>query len=325
LVSLAGGCLAHSADKIAEITGLGHMLVGSVLLAGATSLPELTIDITAIRLKMPDLATGDLVGSSLINLLILAGLDLTHYSRGRMLSREAAGHALSGMLSIALTAIVGFAILTSNRLPNVSLLGVSAPAIMILIAYVLGGRMIYLDQRVAARSAAEPAAGDSNEKQAPGKTRLWLPVAGFLLGTLVLVLTGPRLAETAGELADATGLGKTFIGTTLVALCTSLPELVASLTTVKMKAYDLAIGNIFGSNAFNMILFAPLDLLHEGSLFAAVSPTHVITCLATIVATSIAVMGQLYQVERRRPIIEPDAWLMIGVVSGAFYLVYRLS
>lgn len=101
-----------------------------------------------------------------------------------------------------------------------------------------------------------------------------------------------------------------------------------SLATVAdqwIERGNLAIGNIFGSNAFNMILFAPLDLLHEGSLFAAVSPTHVITCLATIVATSIAVMGQLYQVERRRPIIEPDAWLMIGVVSGAFYLVYRLS
>lgn len=60
VVVAVGVCLANCADKIAEITRLGHLLVGSVLLAGATSLPELTVDITAIRLNMPDLAAGDL-------------------------------------------------------------------------------------------------------------------------------------------------------------------------------------------------------------------------------------------------------------------------
>ena len=77
IVVAAGIVLAHFADRIADITRLGHLLVGSVLLAGATSLPELTVDITAIRLNMPDLAAGDLLGSSLMNLLILAVCDLS--------------------------------------------------------------------------------------------------------------------------------------------------------------------------------------------------------------------------------------------------------
>lgn len=323
VVAAAGVCLATCADRIADITRLGHLLVGSVLLAGATSLPELTVDITAVRLGMPDLAAGDLLGSSLMNLLILALCDLSFHSRGRMLSREAAGHALSGALSIVLTAFVGVALLTANQLPNYSLGEISLPSLAILLAYLLGVRLVFLDQRISARAAAEAA----GEPPAPAvRSRLGKPVAGFLLGTAVLLVTGPRLAETAGELADATGLGKTFVGTTLVALCTSLPELVASLAALRIKAFDMAVGNIFGSNAFNMILFVPLDLLHAGPLFVALSPAHVVSCLAAIACTAIAMMGQLYQLESRRyPIIEPDAWLVIVLVLGALAVVYRMS
>lgn len=72
VIVVSGSVLARMADKIAEITGWGRMLIGGVLLAGATSLPELTVDITAVRLGLADLAAGDLLGSSLMNLLILA-------------------------------------------------------------------------------------------------------------------------------------------------------------------------------------------------------------------------------------------------------------
>ena len=327
VVALAGTFLARSADQIAEITRLGRLLIGSVLLAAATSLPELTVDISAVRQGMPDLAAGDLFGSSLMNLLILAVLDLVHRSGGKMLSREAAAHALSATLSIALTALAGLAILTTPRLPGPSLLGIGIWSWGILVAYLLGIRMIFLDQRVSARAAAdaaeeaEPAEGGKNPLQPP----LWKPVVIFTVATFVLFLSGPRLAHTAGQLADLSGLGKTFVGTTLVALCTSLPELVASLTALRMKSFDLVIGNVFGSNAFNMILFLPLDAAHRGSLFADISPSHAVTSLAVILATGVAVLGQLYHVEKRRRIVEPDALLMLLILGGALFLVYRLS
>ena len=94
VIIVAGTFLSKYADAIAELTGLGRLLIGSVLLAGATSLPELTVDISAVRLGAVDLAVGDLLGSSLMNLLILAVVDLSYYSRGRMLSKQAAAHAL---------------------------------------------------------------------------------------------------------------------------------------------------------------------------------------------------------------------------------------
>ena len=141
----------------------------------------------------------------------------------------------------------------------------------------------------------------------------------------MLFLAGPRLAQTAGQLAELSGLGKTFVGTSLLAVSTSLPELVACITAMRMKAFDLVVGNVFGSNAFNMILFFPLDAAHSGSLFADISPSHGVTALAVILATSVATLGQLYQVEKRRRVVEPDALLMLLILTGALFLVYRLT
>lgn len=330
IVAAAGTFLALSADRIAEITRLGRLLVGSLLLAGATSLPELSVDISAIRKGLADLAVGDLLGSSLMNLLILAVLDLAVRSRGGMLSRQAASHALSGTLSIGLTAIVGLAVLTAGKLPVFTVFNVGGWSMAVVIAYALGARMIFINQRIAARAAADAAeaasAGHPQPETAPhGWAGLWKPAAVFLLATAVLIVAGPQLAETAGELADESGLGRTFVGTTLVAVATSLPELVASITAIRVGAFDLVVGNVFGSNAFNMVLFAPLDAVHDGPLFAAANPVHAASAFAVILATVIAVLGQLYSLEHRKRIVEPDAVLMLIVLAGAFLLVFRLS
>lgn len=213
------------------------------------------------------------------------------------------------------------------RLPEIGFLGIGIWSWGILVAYLLGVRRIFLDQRVSARAVAEAAAeAESNEVGfQPVQVQLWKPAAVFLLTAFVLFLAGPRLAQAAGELANLSGLGKTFVGTTLVALCTSLPELVASITALRLKAFDLVIGNVFGSNAFNMILFVPRDAAHQGSLFADLAPSHSITALAVILVTAVATLGQLYHVEKRRRIVELDALLMLLILGGALVLVYRLS
>jgi cation:H+ antiporter len=319
VVAAAGTFLARAADAIAAATGLGRMLVGSMLLAAATSLPELTVDIAAVRAGMADLAVGDLLGSSLMNLLILAVVDMSLRDGRKMLSREAASHALSATLAIALTALAGAAVLTAGKLPAVTFLGIGGWSWAIFGAYLLGARMLFLDQRISARAAAEATT------ERPPHASLLRPVAVFAVAAAALVGAGPRLAHVAGELAERSGWGGTFVGTTLVALTTSLPELVASIAAVRLGAIDLAIGNTFGSNAFNMILFLPLDACHAGPLFATVSSAHAVTALAVIVATAIAVLGQLYHGERRIPMVEPDAMLMLLVILGGLLLVFRLS
>lgn len=317
VVAGAGVVLARAADAIAEATGLGRLLVGSIGLAAATSLPELSVDIAAVQAGHVDLAAGDLLGSSLMNLLILAGIDLCRRNGRKMLSREAASHALSATLAIAVTALADIAILTVGKLPAVTILGVGGWSWALLISYLLGARMLFIDQRISARLAAESVPERSGS--------VGMPAAAFLVAAAVLLIAGPRLAAVAADLAERSGLGGTFVGTSLVAVTTSLPELVASLAAVRLGAVDLAIGNVFGSNAFNMIMFVPLDAVYPGSLFAAVSPTHAVTAFAVIVATAITVLGQLYHAERRLALIEPDALLVILVIGGALALVFQLS
>ncbi len=323
VVAAAGVILARAAERIATITHLSRLLVGSILLAAATSLPELSVDVAAVRGGMPDLAVGDLLGSSLMNLLILAGIDLMSQTGRRMLSREAASHALSATLSIALTALVGMAVLTGGRLPAVELLGIDGWTWAVGVAWMLGARMLFIDQRISARVAAE--SGMHPAEEASEGFGLGAAIGMFAAAAAVLVVAGPRLAHVADGLATATGLGRTFVGTALVAVTTSLPELVASITAVRLGAIDLAIGNTFGSNAFNMALLVPLDACHPGSLVAAVSPVHAVTALAVVVASAVAVLGQLYQEKRRIPLCEPDAALVMLVVAAALALVYRLS
>jgi cation:H+ antiporter len=317
IIVVAGTRLARYADELAEITKLGRLLIGSVLLAGATSLPELTVDISAIRMGSPDLAVGDLFGSCLANLLILAILDLMQRSSGGMLSRRAARHALSGSMSVALTSVAGLSLLTAPLSGQANFLGIGAGLWVLAIVYLGGVRIVYLDQRV---SAAEAAAEASNIPVA--SMSLTRAIAGFVATAAVILVVGPYMAHAAEGIAKATGLGRTFVGTTMVALSTSLPEFVASLAAIRIGAPDLALGNVFGSNAFNMMLLVPLDVIHPGSLMASVSAGHGITCLCAILATQTAIMGQLYNVEGRTHLIDPDAWLVIGIVILGLTLVY---
>ncbi len=320
VIIVAGAALTRCADAIADLTKMGRLLVGSILLAGATSLPELAVDINAVRFGMPDLAVGDLVGSSLFNLLILAILDLTHHSHGQMLSRTAAAHALSGTTSIALAALAATFILVSQRAPELVLGRIGVGSLVIGLAYAFTVRLVFYDQRLA---TPRP---QGQSSQTPGHSTLTLSRAaiGFTSSAIAILIAGPFMAESAGKVAVLSGLGNTFMGSTLVAFSTSLPELVATLTAVRLGAFDLAIGNIYGSNAFNMVLLLPLDLFTPDSLLATVSQTHAVTCICTVLITSVTVMGQLYQMERRIRFLEPDALLVILLVLASLALIYFL-
>jgi len=321
VIVFAGIWLTRCADAIADLTGLGRLLVGTVLVAGATSLPELSVDISAVLNNQADLAVGDLLGSCLMNLLILAIVDMSHRQARTAFKRSSLGHALSATLSILLTAIVVFGILVGQRLGATAFLGVG-PAIWIgMIVYMAGVRLVYMDQRTSAQVASPP-----QDVLLPAEgMSLTSAIAGFCVAALVIIISGPFLSHAAAEFASLTGLGSTFVGSTLVAFTTSLPELVASLTAVRMGAFDLAVGNIFGSNAFNIILFLPLDMLQPGSLLASVSPDHAVTGMGIIAVTLVALLGQLYNVERRIQFLEPDAALVIVLVLATLFLIYCLG
>ena len=320
VIVVAGAALTQFGDIISIRSKLSGLLVGSILIAGATSLPELAIDINAVRLGAPDLAVGDLMGSSIFNLLILAILDLTRYSHGQMFSKASAKHALAGVVSMMLTAIAAIFIFLGPELEGFTIARVGPGSIVLLAAYVVGVRLIYFGRREAPQEASDA----EKDSSIPWLRTLGLKgaVIGYLVAAAVILAAAPFLAKAADDLAERSGLGGTFFGTTFVALCTSLPEAVTTFSAVRMKAFDLALGNIFGSNCFNMVIFVPLDLADDGSLLSSVSRTHVYTALCVIVVTTVVILGQLYRVEKKKPFLEPDALLAIALILGALTGLY---
>jgi cation:H+ antiporter len=322
VIVAAGAAVTLFGDAISQLTKLGGLLIGSILIAGATSLPELGIDINAVRMGSPDLAVGDLLGSGLFNLLILAVLDLTRYSHGQMLSKVAASHALAGCASIMLTATAGIFLLLGPKLEGVTILRVGPGTLAIVAVYIVCVRIVYFAQREVSPPVKEP-------KRTPsvpwlGPLSLKGAIFGYVIAGAIILAAAPFLAKAADDLAERSGLGGSFFGTTFVALCTSLPEVVTTFVAVRMKAFDLAVGNIFGSNCFNMLILFPLDLVDEGSLLSSVSSTHVYTAFAVIIVTIAVILGQLYPAERKRHFLEPDALMTLVLIMGALTGLYFL-
>jgi cation:H+ antiporter len=150
-------------------------------------------------------------------------------------------------------------------------------------------------------------------------------VVGFLAAALVVLTAAPAFAWSAKGIAAISGLGNTFVGTWLVGLATSLPEVVACLAAVKMGAFDLAVGNLFGSNAFNMAIFIALDLAQPGNLFAALDPGHALSGLAAVVLMSLGVAAIVYRAKTRFAMLEPGSLLILAAYCGALLLLYGYS
>lgn len=319
IIIFAAYYLTKSAEKIAELTGWGRIFVGSLLLAGATSLPELMVDIKSIKMNLPDLAVGDLLGSSLFNLLILASLDFFFPSafRRTAFSPTYLHHSLSAVLAITLTAIVGIGI-TSKI--DTSFFGISIFSWTILIVYFFGIRLTFLD------GINEKGQIKVEQKITTNiKKRLVLEFSFFLIATIIILAAAPFLVESADQIARMSELGHSFIGTTLVALSTSLPELIATIAAFRMGSPDLALGNIFGSNAFNMILFVPLDFFYKNNIFNSVRSVNAVTAFGIILATSIVVMGQLYRKKERTHFLEPSSEAVVVTIILILFLLYNLK
>jgi cation:H+ antiporter len=318
VVIAASVALTRAADAIAEATGLGRAWIGSVLLAGVTSLPELATDVSAVRLHAPNLAAGDLFGSSLANMLILAVVDQLS-RQGSVLRGAAIENALIACLAIVLNTLGALFVLTRWR---TTLLGVSPESAVLLLVYLGGTRAVYRNglRQTEARLIPEP---PKKRAAAPSLKRA---IAEFAGSAVVILAASPVLAWSAKHIAEVSGLGNTFVGTWLLGLSTSLPEFVTSFAAVRMGALDLAVGNLFGSNSFNMVIFVALDLATpSGSIFGGLSPAHAISGTLDVVLMSLGLASILYRAERRFFMVEPDSVLMLVVYALSIWIVYMHS
>lgn len=107
-----------------------------------------------------------------------------------------------------------------------------------------------------------------------------------------------------------------------MAIATSLPELISTLAAFRMGAPDLALGNIFGSNTFNLVLVFPLDFLYPKILLNSVHPSHGITAMGIVIVTCVAVMGQIYRKKQRLRFAEPSSEIIVILIFLFLFLIY---
>jgi cation:H+ antiporter len=316
-VILAGARLSRDGDAIAEGTGLGGAWIGAILVAGATSLPELATDVYAVRGGQRGLAIGDLFGSCMANILILAVADLVT-TQVRVLTRVTINQVLVGLLAISLIAV---AVAGGVAHASFSLLGIGWGPLAIGIGYVLGMRLLHVNRQPPVfESTAEAVAHEARA------VSLRKAAIGFTLAALVILVAARFLAASAGELARQLGVSGGFIGMVLVALTTSLPEVTVSIAAVRAGSYDLAVGNLLGSNCFNMAIFFVLDLVDgPAPLLASAEPGLLVGGVFAILLTAQALLGILNKSERRVWYLEPDAVFLVLIYGFGLYLSYRLG
>lgn len=313
-VAAAGMRLARDGDAIAARTGLGGLWVGAILVSAATSLPELSTDISAVWQGHSRLAVGDLFGSNLANLAILAGADLA-VRRTRILTRVAINQALVGVLGICLTAIAMVGMLSSSF----TLGGLAWPTLAIAFTYGAGMRLLHRNRpEPPFRTPADVSA--ARRRAAP----LRRTMIQFALAALVILIAAPWLASSGAELATQLGVSTGFVGLVFVAFATSLPELVVSIESIRNQAYDLTVGNLLGSNCFNMAALVVLDAADgSGSLLSRSGGTALVGAAFGILMTAIALLDILNKSEKRIWVLEPGPAFMLLAYTAGLYLAYR--
>ncbi len=312
LVWWGGGRLAHSLDEIASRTGMSHALVGMLFLGGITSLPEVANVVTASAMGNPPLAINNLLGSAAINIVLLAVADAL-VGRDAVTSVVAKPSTMMmGTLCMLVLIAVALAIVVGD-IPVVGTIGLGSILICTLsIAFFL---------LAAGHDARSPwvleEAGKSQppEPEASGSASLRQLSAQAVLAGLAIFVAGYALSQTGDALAQQTGLGSGLVGFLLIGFATSMPELSSIIASLKLRRYEMAFGQVLGTNFVNLSLLLLADIVYKkGAVIAQLDRFEMISALLGATLTGIFLVGLL---EHRNKTV-----LRMGYDSAAVILVF---
>jgi cation:H+ antiporter len=319
VIVFAGVRLARYGDVLGEKTGLGRSWIGFVLLAATTSLPELFTGFGATALApLPDIAVGDVLGSCMFNLLILSLMDAIQPEP--LTARAHQGHALSIGFGTVLVGVAGLGLAAAGQLPGLGWVSVSSPVLIAL--YFVSMRVVFThEQKRRAREVSEVA--EELRYQDISRRTAAIHYAGAAVLVIAAALWLPQLGA---ELARQTGLGEAFVGSLFVAVTTSLPEIVVSLAAVRIGALDLGVGNVLGSNLFNLLILGLDDVWYRrGPLLADAGASHAVAVLAIVVMNGLFLIGLTYRVMTKRFAVAWDTAAIAAVYAVAVGLGYAFS
>ena len=308
-IIFAGVALARFGDEIAEKTGWGTLWVGTILVSVSTSLPELTVNISAVWIeKSPGLALGNVFGANMINIFVIGVVALLFGTRNLFgnQGRETQLLVQTGIFLVAIATVLGAT--GDFKLGPTSLGGLLIGA-----AYIIGMRSVFLAGRLelaAAEIEPEPKGSPRNA------------FIGFGIASVVVIIAGRFLASSADDIAAITGIGASFVGVLLVSIVTTLPEGSVTIAACFRKSYGIAIGNVYGSCAFNVFVVTIADLFHDGPLLRAMEQAHFVAAAGAFLLMTMGFLVIRSCQTATMPMARVLTPLIPVVYIAALYFVY---
>ncbi len=303
LILLGANYLTDGASALARKMGVSDLMVGLTVVAFGTSMPEFVISLVSAIDGSAELAIGNVVGSNIANILLIGGLTaLVHPIpvEKSVMTREI---PMVVIASIALTAMACAPFLDGQGL---SALIDRADGIILLLFFVVFMRIMLSGAKTAVPN-------DPSEQQGAEKKslKLWLAIVYIAGGLAGLIFGGQWFVDGASDIAKAMGVSEALIGLTIVAVGTSLPELATSVVAAAKGSTGMAIGNIVGSNIFNILFVlgatAVVRPLSSGGI------SYVDYCVMTLSAIIFWIMGWLVG---KRTITRGEGALLLGLYAG---------
>jgi cation:H+ antiporter len=290
IIIVSGYKLSQYGEQIAKRTGLGQTIMGVILFSSITSLPELAVCVTSTSVvQAPDLAIGNVFGSNLFNLLLIAILDIVQ-GKGAILDLLSMGHVLAASFGILLAGLVVLSIGLGLSF-NLGFIGFES--VVLILIYALGMKILYRHETL--ESPRDSPGVEELEGIKEGKSLYVF----FAICAIAILGAGWWLCVTADAIAQATGWGRSFIGSFMLAVVTSLPELAVGIPLVRNGAFDMAIGNLLGSNIFNIAIIPIADVFFtKGAILGNASGDHILTAVLGIVMTNIVVIDLIYRAKK---------------------------
>ena len=315
VILICGYKLSKYGDIIADETGIGKGFIGVLLLGAITSLPELITTISSVSLvKNVNLAWGNIYGSNLLNISVIAFCDVFIMKEFRVFNKN---NMLTGILSVIITLIGIIGILLHAKF--LIFKSISLFSILILITYFIGAYVLFLNERT--RKNDCKVSNKRIEERFDKKFFLY-----FFINAILIVIAGVNVTYACDEISKITGLGSSFVGTLFLAVATSMPEIVVSISSIKLGSLSMAVGNILGSNFFNVSIIGLSDFFYTAksrSIFFDASKVHVLTGLMFIFLTNIYLIGMVLEPKKRCFKFGYDSILIIILYFFTFFYIFK--
>ncbi len=320
-IGIFGIRMTHLARDLAQVTGMGEAFTGAVFIGATTSLSGIVASATAAWRGDASLAVSNSLGGIAAQTLFLVLGDALY----RKANLEHAAASVENMMMSAQLMLLLCIVVAAFNVPGLQLWGIHPASVVLVCAYLLTLKLLvdtHENPMWIPRITRETITVEAAENPDRHQGKLAGLIIQFLICAIAVGLAGWAISSSAIAMVERTGLSSGVVGGTLVAITTSLPELVVAITAIRMGSLTLAVGDIIGGNAFDTLFVAVADMFYrDGSIYASIASTEKVWLSSAMLMNAILLLGLMYRERKGIANMGSESVLMLVVyVSTLAYL-----